>query len=149
MRLFKFSAPQREKLRGFADWYGRIEIGNRPSMCGGYTILPCLRRGKTRNFALIAEPHKVRVRFPRRGCERLSAYYRAMDRYSDADSIRRRFGFALPAAAQRLKCCVYSLMIFASPAFPRRAQPSPRGGNAAHRAAYRPTPARPCKADRA
>ena len=67
-----------------------------------------------------------------------------MDRYTDADSIRRRYGFALPAAAQRLKCCAYSLMIFASsasPAFPRRAQTSPRGGNAAHRAAYRPTPA--------
>ena len=51
-------------------------------------------------------------------------------------------------AAQRLKCCAYSLMIFAfftSHIFPCRAQPSPRGGNAAHRAAYWPTPARPCK----
>ena len=78
-------------------------------MCGGYTILPCLRRGKTRNFALIAEPHKVRVRFPRRGCERLPAYYRAMDRYTDADSIRRRFEFALPLGSAKVEMlCLFA-----------------------------------------
>ncbi len=139
-----FPRRWRVKLRGFADWYGRIENGHKSTLCGGYTILPCLRHGKTRDFVLNAEPHKARVRFPRRGCERPSAYYRAMDRYTDADSIRRRLGFALPAAAQRLKCCAYSLMTFAfftSHVFPCRAQTSPRGGNAAHRAAYRPTPA--------
>lgn len=78
-------------------------------MCGGYTILPCLRRGKTRNFALIAEPHKVRVRFPRRGCERLPAYYRAMDRYTVADSIRRRFEFALPLGSAKVEMlCLFA-----------------------------------------
>ena len=146
-----FRAAARKTL-GLCRLVGPHRDWHRPSICGGYTILPCLRRGKTRNFVLIAEPHKARVRFPRRGCERPSAYYRAMNRYTDADSIRRRYGFALPAAAQRLKCCAYSLMFFASsasPAFPRRAQPSPRGGNAAHRAAYRSTPAHPCKANRA
>ena len=108
-----FPRRWRVKLRGFADWYGRIENGHKSTLCGGYTILPCLRHGKTRDFVLNAEPHKARVRFPRRGCERPSTYYRAMDRYTDADSIRRRYGFALPAAAQRLKCCAYSLMTFA------------------------------------
>lgn len=71
--------------------------------------MPCLRRGKTRNFALIAEPHKVRVRFPRRGCERLPAYYRAMDRYTDADSIRRRFEFALPLGSAKVEMlCLFA-----------------------------------------
>lgn len=43
-----------------------------------------------------------------------------------------------------MKGCAYSLIIFSfftSHIFPRRAQTSPRGGNAAHRAAYRSTPA--------
>ena len=148
------SFPRRWRviLWDFASWYGRIEIGNRPSMCGGYTILPCLRRGKTRALRLSQSRIKYECIFRATGAKDFPLI---MEPWI---GIRTPIRFGGDSdllclwAAQRLKCCAYSLMIFASsasPAFPRRAQTNPRGGNAAHRAAYRPTPALLCRAGRA